>query len=192
MAAECCCWWQIILLKRKWTRRDWHHHTYQDQKIFKESGFNRHRRQGQENLELEAVSGSLMCLLQSGSASHILMKNRFVELIIPRGSPTETKYAYGFLLSVKFIFLVVFTIKAVRIEQCTWLSLELWLSETDKTVVMQRPTGSKFSTSCLLHFWLSKRLSQCEYKHKQLFWSLLMTHACGRRVRLVDSSANWD
>ena len=42
---------------------------------------------------------------------------------------------------------------------------------------MRCPIGFKYSTLCALNCWSTKGFSWSKNKHKQLFWSLLTTHA---------------
>lgn len=54
-------------------------------------------------------------------------------------------------LLVKFTLLVEFFAEAVWVKLCTQLDRGLWITETDKTVIVWCPVGFKFFTSCMLH-----------------------------------------
>ena len=81
------------------------------------------------------------------------------ELIMSQGWPTQTKQAQHFSFSVKFTLPIDFLTEAIRIKQCMQLNHELWLTETNKAVVTQCPTGFKFSTPHSLYCWQNKGLS---------------------------------
>ena len=128
--------------------------------------------------------GSLTHLLQSSNASHISVKNSLPQI----GCWTFT--CWNKLLFFTFNEVLAshrLSTEAIRIEQCMWFdcsSCELWLLVTDNSVIM----ALSFYDAQLVKWW--NFLDLKIYTGKQLFGSLLMTHACEARARLIQSLAN--
>ena len=133
----------------------------------------------QENIKWEGVIGSLtISLLQSGSASHISIKGRLLDI-------NRTNYASRFtrpneeVISL-FIFNEVHTSRRFFYRACQ-----------NRSIYETRPwTLNQWNWQGCCHA-MSNRFDFSTSRALQiLFWSLLTTRACGRRAELMDSLAN--